>query len=244
MKKLRADQLVVDHGLAKDAAEAKRLIMAGLILNREQRIEKPGSLLPADVSLRRKGQHKRFVSRGGEKLAGALETVAINVRDCVVLDLGASTGGFTDCLLQAYARRVFAVDVGTNQLVYSLRQDSRVVALERTHAKDLSADHITEPIDLVVADVSFTSLKLVLPPVFPFLKAEAQLLVLFKPQFELPREAVAAGGVVKDTAAVEAALNDMRAWFDAAAFQVERVFKSNLKGREGNQEYFFWCRRS
>lgn len=244
MKKQRADSLTVAHGLASNLAEAKRLIMAGLILNREQRVDKPGTLLPADAQLRRKGTMRQYVSRGGQKLAGALAHTKLDPRNMVVLDMGASTGGFTDCLLQGGAKRVFAVDVGTNQLDFSLRQHSAVTVLERTHAKDLNQELIDEALDLVVADVSFTSLRQVLPPVFAFLKCSGQLLVLFKPQFELPREAVGSGGIVKDSNAVTGALEAMQSWFKETGFVVKGCFKSPVKGREGNQEYFFWCTRT
>jgi 23S rRNA (cytidine1920-2'-O)/16S rRNA (cytidine1409-2'-O)-methyltransferase len=218
--------------------------MAGLILHREIRIDKAGELISANAQLRRKGANRSYVSRGGEKLASAIKITALDPSGWTVLDLGASTGGFTDCLLQAGAARVFAVDVGTNQLDYKIRQDPRVIVHERTHAKVLSKTLIGEPLDLVVGDVSFTSLRQVLPYTFPLLKEKGQLLVLFKPQFELPREAIDVGGIVTDQDLVSKALKEMSAWFEAQELQVKSCFKCGIKGREGNQEYFFWCQRT
>lgn len=239
MKKSRLDEMMIDLGLALDREEAKRWIMAGQVLVDDQRIEKPGTLIKADSTLRIKKKSGLFVSRAGDKLEGALKHWDLDVADLTALDLGASTGGFTDCLLKRGASKVYAVDVGANQLDYRLRVDPRVVSLERTHAKKLNKELIPEAIELVVVDVSFTSLKYVLPFVFPLLSENAWALCLYKPQFEVARELVGKGGIV-DEQHTPAALADMRAWFESKNVEIKAEMKSPVKGRDGNQEYLFY----
>lgn len=235
-RKCRLDEVLVERGMAGDLDEARRLIMAGQVLSDDQRLDKAGLLVRADLALRLKHRAGRFVSRAGDKLAGALEAFAIDPHGLVCLDLGASTGGFTDCLLQGGALRVYAVDVGTNQLVWQLRNDPRVVCLERTHARDLDRARVPEPIDLLVVDVSFTSLRYVLPPVLPLLRTGARMICLFKPQFEVPREQVQSGGLVAEADA-ETVLREMANWCQAQGLIELGKIKSPVKGLSGNQEY-------
>ena len=240
MKKQRIDQLLVDRDLAEDLDEARRWIMAGLVLVEDQRIDKPGTLIKTDSHLRIK-RKAPYASRGGFKLAGALDHFPVAVDNRIALDLGASTGGFTDCLLQRGAARVYAVDVGTNQLVWHLRTDPRVVVLEKTHAKALNRKLVPDPISLLVADVSFTSLTYVLPPVLPLLAPEAEGICLFKPQFELPRDQVGQGGIVADERGRQA-LDEMLVWLAEQGIETRDQIKSPVKGRDGNQEYLIWMR--
>lgn len=242
--KVRLDQLMLDQGLADSHDRARRLIMAGAVLVDDQPMDKPGHTVPRDATLRLRTrfQPSPYVSRAGEKLASALEGFHINVNHCVALDLGASTGGFTDCLLQRGAERVYAVDVGTNQLAYRLRQDSRVICLERTHAKQLNKNLIPEPINILTVDVSFTSLRYVLPHVLPLLQQDAQCICLFKPQFEVNRDQVGVGGIVDEMIGA-AALAQSEPWFAEQGLILRKKIKSPVKGREGNQEYLLWFSR-
>ncbi len=234
--KQRLDEVLVERGLVADLDEARRLIMAGQVLGDDQRLDKAGQRVHCDVVLRLKHRAGRYVSRAGDKLAGALAAFAIDPRDRICLDLGASTGGFTDCLLQGGAARVYAVDVGTNQLVWQLRNDARVVCLERTHARELDRDRVPEAIELLVVDVSFTSLRYVLPPVLPLLREQAMMVCLFKPQFEVAREKVQRGGLVSEADA-EQALAEMLSWCQTQGLSVLGKIKSPVKGLSGNQEY-------
>ena len=239
MKKTRLDAELVRQELATTTDEAKRLIMAGKILVDDQRIEKPGTLIKPDSVLRIKGKKQRYASRAGEKLEGALQHFPVALEGLTTLDLGASTGGFTDCLLQYGAKKVYAVDVGTNQLIWKLRQDPRVISLEKTHARMLNVSLVPEPIDFLVVDVSFTSLTYVLPPVFPLLAPNAKAICLFKPQFEAPRHQVGEGGLVDENTAAEA-LEKLTIWLDIKNIKNMGMIKSSVKGREGNQEYLIY----
>ena len=184
MKGVRVDALLVERGLAPDLAKARALVMAGAVVAGEHRIDKAGQRVSPGVALRVKGRRSHpYVSRGGIKLAHALDHFAIDPAGWICLDLGASTGGFTDCLLQRGAARIYAVDVGYGQLDFKLRQDDRVVNLERTHARDLDPEHIPERIDLLVADISFNALGRILPPSLDRLRPGASLVLLVKPQF-------------------------------------------------------------
>ncbi len=213
--------------------------MAGLVLLKDERIDKPGTSIKQDSPLRIKRKSKPYASRAGLKLEGAFEEFDISVEGKTVLDLGASAGGFTDCMLGKGAKKVYAVDVGVNQLVYRLRIDPRVVSLEKTHAKKLDKSVIPEAIDFLTVDVSFTSLAYVLPPIFPLLAPGATGVLLFKPQFEAQKEQVGAGGIVEDEAAREAATK-MEAWFKSQGVTILGKMKSPVKGRDGNQEYLYW----
>ena len=239
-RKYRADLLLHEHGLAESREAAKRLIMAGQVYlsleDREIRVEKPGQALPADSVLRVQ-QPERFVSRGGEKLLGALEDFEIRVQDRVCLDVGASTGGFTDCLLQMGALRVYALDVGTGQLHWKLRQDPRVVCLEQINIRKAPASLLPEKVHLAVIDCSFISLKQVMPCVMPFLQQEALVIALVKPQFEVGRGQTVKG-VVRS---FEAASKAVQGVIDAVTKELDLVLNgwtlSRIKGPRGNQEH-------
>jgi 23S rRNA (cytidine1920-2'-O)/16S rRNA (cytidine1409-2'-O)-methyltransferase len=240
--KTRADQLLVDRGLAESRTRARSLILAGRVFRREERVEKPGALLAADAPLAVRGA-PRYVSRGGDKLEGALDTLSVDVRGAVCLDVGASTGGFTDCLLQHGAAKVYAVDVGHGQLAPSLRADARVVVMERTNARDLRAEVFEEPIDLVVVDASFIGLEKLLPAIKSLLLPGARLLALVKPQFEVGREeARRTRGVIKDPEVRAGAIDRTLKGIAASGFTLQGGVDSRIPGPKGNVEYFVLAR--
>jgi len=245
--KVRLDKLLQDRGLAASRQRAQALILAGKVLVNGQKIEKSGTTVDPQSQLRLLGEDLKYVSRGGLKLERALENWQINVESKTCLDVGASTGGFTDCLLQHGARRVIAVDTGRGQIDFRLRQDPRVRLLEKTNARYLTREQVGEAIDLVVMDVSFISATLVLPAViaaaFPE-SAEArrdrQLVVLVKPQFEAGREQVGKGGIVRDEQAQQNAVEKVRAALQALnCFQTD-VIDSPILGAEGNREFLLY----
>lgn len=242
--KQRADQLLVDQGLAESRERAKRLLMAGQVFvivngNRE-RVDKPGKTLPADARLELT-QTERFVSRGGYKLLSALEAFSLDVKGAVALDAGASTGGFTDCLLQHGAARVYAVDVGKAQLHEKLRADSRVTSIEGVNLRHAGPELLPEPVTFLVADLSFISLRTVLPALSTLLAPGAQAVVLVKPQFELgPGKTVK--GVVRDPLLQQEAVELVRAFAEELGFTVGEATPSRIKGPKGNQEYLLLMR--
>jgi 23S rRNA (cytidine1920-2'-O)/16S rRNA (cytidine1409-2'-O)-methyltransferase len=236
--RLRLDRLLVDRGLVDSREKAQRLILAGLIMVNEQKQEKCGALVDAEAALRMLGEAPRYVSRGGLKLEGALEHFRLNTEARVCLDVGASTGGFTDCLLQHGAGKVFALDGGTNQLDWKLRNDSRVVVLEKTNARYLTFDRIGTRVDLVTIDVSFISATLILPPIVPLLAAPADLLVLVKPQFEVGKGQVGKGGIVRDPAQHQEAVAKVSRKLLELGFSKLASTESPLMGAEGNREFF------
>ena len=245
-KKIRLDELLVARGLAESRAQAKALIMSGRVLRGTERLDKPGKDFPDDVALTVE-QPPRFVSRGGEKLAGALERFALDLRGAHVLDVGASTGGFTDCALQAGAADVVCVDVGRAQLHAKLRADPRVTNLEKVNARFLSAADLPRAdYDVVVMDVSFISLKAVLPSVWPLLRGGGTLIALVKPQFEAGKAEVDKGrGVIRDTAVQEATLAGVR---DFALGQLPGAhligtMDSPIAGADGNREFLLCLRK-
>ncbi|MDF1565405.1 MAG: TlyA family RNA methyltransferase [Deltaproteobacteria bacterium] len=242
--KVRIDRLLVERGLCPSRARAQARIMAGEVIVNGHRVEKAGTEVPEDAELRLKGEDLPFVSRGGLKLQGALEAFGFDPTGLRCIDLGASTGGFTDCLLQAGAASVVAVDVGYGQLAAKLRADPRVEVHERTNARLLKAGDLGEPADLVVVDCSFISLELLLPVAALLLKPAGSCLPLVKPQFEVGREAVGKGGVVRDEAARRAALARVRAFAESQGFAVRGEIVSPLKGPKGNVEYLLWLERS
>ena len=244
MSKARLDTLLVEHGLATSRDQARRLIMAGEVLVDDQPAVKPGTRVPSDARLRLRRTPPRFVSRGGEKLAGALDAFGLDVRGMRALDVGASTGGFTDCLLQRGARRVIAVDVGYGQLAWSLQQDERVDVRDRVNARALPPDFLDEPADLATIDVSFISLTLVLPAVVPQLVAGGVVVPMVKPQFEVGPERVGAGGVVRDPAVRRDAIVRVRQCVEDLGLTVQAEAESVLAGAKGNREVFLCCRLS
>ncbi|MFO1153122.1 MAG: TlyA family RNA methyltransferase [Rhodospirillales bacterium] len=236
-RKQRADQLLVEHGLAESRTRAQALILAGVVFAGERRIDKPGDLLAPATTLVVRGRDHPWVSRGGLKLAHALDHFTIDPRDRVCLDVGASTGGFTDVLLARGAARVYAVDVGAGQLAWKLRQDARVVVLERINARRLSAEEIPEPPALITADVSFISLTLVLPPAMALAAADAQLVALIKPQFEAGRGEVGKGGIIRDAAVQQRICAHIGRFLGDAGWSVLGLTASPIAGADGNREF-------
>ncbi|GMV15438.1 MAG: TlyA family RNA methyltransferase [Polyangiaceae bacterium] len=241
--KLRADVALVERALAASRTQAQALILAGRVFSGERRVEKAGELLADDAELQVRGA-PRFVSRGGDKLEGALTELAVDVADQVVLDIGASTGGFTDCVLQHGASRVYAVDVGHGQLAQKLRADPRVVVMERTNARHLSAASFPEPIGLVVVDASFIGIEKLMPAISAILPRAGRLLALVKPQFEAGRDAARrARGVIRDPEVRSAAIAEARAAIEAAGFDVLSECDSRVAGPKGNVERFVLATR-
>ena len=237
MARLRLDQALYDQGLCPSREQGKRLVLAGEVLVDGHPVTKPGTPVAADAVLHVKTP-PRFVGRGGLKLEGALEHFGISVEGLVALDVGASTGGFTDCLLQRGARRVFAFDVGTNQLVWKLRTDPRVTCREKFNVRHMTAADVDEPVDLIVADVSFISLTLVLPGALTALKPSGQAIVLVKPQFELSREDVGLGGIVRDPEAHQRACDRIQTFIEAQPdLHCHGLIESSIQGTDGNREF-------
>ena len=237
MAKQRADQMLVDRGLVESRTRAQALIMAGLVFAGTRKVDKPGQTLADDVVLDVRGRDHPWVSRGGIKLAHGLAHFGWGVEGAVAMDVGSSTGGFTDVLLTGGAARVYAVDSGTNQLAWSLRQDARVVVLEQTSARILTPAHIPEPVDVIVCDASFIGLAKVLERPMTFASAGARLLALIKPQFEAGRGEVGKGGVVRDAAVHARVCDEVVAWLAAAGWSVLGVVESPITGPEGNVEF-------
>ena len=237
--RVRADELVLLQGLAPSRSQAKVLVLAGEILTPDGRVTKPAELLPADTRLSLRSK-PRYVSRGGLKLEAALVAFGIDPAGLVAADIGASTGGFTDCLLQAGAARVYAVDVGYGQLAYALREDPRVVVMERTNARHLPA--LPDPVDLIVCDVSFISLTLVLPAALRSLASRGRVVALVKPQFEAGRGAVNRRGVVTDERVRERVVRDIVGFARSLDLGVEGVLRSPVAGPAGNEEFLLALR--
>jgi len=242
--KRRADQLLVEQGLAESRAKAQALILAGLVSTAGRRIEKPGTALAEDTELTLAGRDHPWVSRGGVKLAFALDHFALDAAGLVALDIGASTGGFTDVLLAKGAARVHAVDVGRGQLAWKLRQDPRVVVHEGVNARYLSCAEIAEPIDLVTCDASFIGLATVLPAPLVLTAAVAALVALIKPQFEAGPGEVGKGGVVRDPATHRAVCERIAAWVGAQpGWRVIGITESPITGPAGNHEFLLYARK-
>lgn len=242
-KKQRLDLLLLEKGMVPSRQRAKAMILAGKVLVNQRPITKAGHLVGLNENVDIKGKDIPYVSRGGLKLEGALQKFDLNIIDSVCLDVGASTGGFTDCLLQNGAARVYAIDVGYGQLAWKLRQDPRVVVVERTNIRHLSTNTIGERVDLATIDVSFISLKVVIPVVKAFLKDEGVILALIKPQFEVGRDQVGKGGVVRDPALHHTVVHNLSSFFEASGFNCETVLPSPLLGPKGNREFFSLLRR-
>jgi len=237
MAKVRADQLITDRGLAESRTRAQALIMAGLAFAGDKRIDKPGQMLAEDSAIEVKGRDHPWVSRGGIKLAHALDHAGWDVAGAVAIDVGSSTGGFTDVLLSKGVARVYAVDSGTNQLAWKLRQDERVIVHEQTSARILTSAHIPEPVDLIVCDASFIGLAKVLEVPLSFARPGARLAALIKPQFEAGRGEVGKGGVVRDPVVHERVCHEVSDWLTASGWVVEDVVQSPITGPEGNIEF-------
>jgi 23S rRNA (cytidine1920-2'-O)/16S rRNA (cytidine1409-2'-O)-methyltransferase len=237
MAKQRADQMLVDRGLAESRTRAQALIMAGLVFVGDRQVDKPGQQFPDDVAFDVRGRDHPWVSRGGIKLAHGLDHFGWDVARAVAIDVGSSTGGFTDVLLSRGAERVYAVDSGTNQLAWKLRQDPRIVVLEQLSARLLTDTHIPEPIDLIVCDASFIALSKVLVVPLRFVKPGGRLLALIKPQFEAGRDEVGKGGVVRDPTIHIRVCEEVAAWLTGLGWQVDGVDRSPITGPEGNIEF-------
>lgn len=240
--KIRLDVLLVERGLFPSRQQAQRAIMAGQVFVDGQRVDKPGALVPRAAAVEVRGKPFPYVSRGGLKLERALDAFRVDVVGLAAVDIGASTGGFTDCLLQRGARRVYAVDVGVGQLDWRLRTDPRVVVMERVNARHLRPDDLPEAVDLAVIDVSFISLTKIFPAVRGLLKADGRVIALVKPQFEAGREHVGRRGVVRDPAVHRAVLRQVVAALKPNGFAPVDVTPSPIRGPEGNIEYLLLAR--
>ena len=244
MKKLRADQLLVSRRLAESRTKAQALIMAGVVFSGEMKLAKPGDMLAENAPLEVRGKDHPWVSRGGVKLDHGLSHFGFDVGGGIALDVGSSTGGFTDVLLSRGAARVYAVDVGTNQLAWKLRQDPRVVVHEQTNARTLEGSIIPEPVDVVVCDASFIGLAKVLEAPLKLARPGARLVALIKPQFEAGREEVGKGGVVRDPAVHERVCAEAAAWVRSQGWTVVGVTPSPITGPEGNVEFLLGAEKS
>jgi len=239
MTKRRVDTLLVERGLAESREKARAAVLAGGVLVGERLVAKPGTLIDEAVELRLL-ERPPYVSRGGEKLAHALAAFAVDVSGRTAVDVGASTGGFTDCLLQHGARCVYAVDVGYGQLDYRLRQDARVVVMERVNARYMGS--LPEEADLATVDVSFIGLEMVLPAVARVLKPGATIVALFKPQFEAAKDEVPRGGVITDAHLHATLIGRFVRWCTENGFRIQSLTASPILGAEGNREFLFWLR--
>ncbi|HEY3919941.1 MAG TPA: TlyA family RNA methyltransferase [Stellaceae bacterium] len=242
--KKRLDVLLVERGLAETRAKAQALILAGTVWSGDRKLDKAGVAVPEDAPLELRGRDHPWVSRGGIKLAHALEHFAIDVIGAVALDIGASTGGFTDVLLNKGAARVYAVDVGHGQLAWKLRQDSRVVVLERLNARYLTAEQVRAPPDVVVCDASFIGLETVLPAALALAKPRAELVALIKPQFEVGAGRVGKGGVVRDPTLHREVCERISAWLGERGWAVVGIVESPIRGPEGNTEFLIYARQT
>lgn len=241
--KQRLDQLLVARGLAESRTRAQALVMAGLVFSGETKLAKAGQQLPEDAPLEVRGRDHPWVSRGGIKLAHALEHFALDPAGAVAMDIGSSTGGFTDVLLQNGAEHVFAVDSGTNQLAWKLRQDPRVTVLEQTSARILTREQIDRECNWVVCDASFISLAKVLERPLELAARECRLVALIKPQFEVGREEVGKGGVVRDPALHARVCDEVREWIEGLGWVVQGIVESPITGPEGNVEFLISANR-
>jgi len=240
MKRERIDKLLVSHGLADSRTRAQALIMAGVVLVDEQLVNKPSEAFAPNARIRLKSAHTlttRYVSRGGLKLEGALKAFQINVNGLTCLDIGSSTGGFTDCLLQHGARRVVAVDAGHNQLDWRLRNDSQVEVREGVNARYLTSEDFEHKFELVTIDVAFISATRILPAVVPLLEAGGKVVLLIKPQFEVGKGEVGKGGIVKDPVKHERVIKELNTAAEALGLAVSGVIESPIKGADGNTEF-------
>jgi 23S rRNA (cytidine1920-2'-O)/16S rRNA (cytidine1409-2'-O)-methyltransferase len=238
--KIRLDRLLPERGLVESRERGQALILAGQVLVNGQKTDKAGALVPVDADICILGERMPYVGRGGLKLEAALKDFKVDVTGLVALDVGASTGGFTDCLLQHGSRKVYAVDVGYGQIAWKVRQDPRVVVIERVNIREMDPSLVPEPIDLAVIDVSFISLEKVVPAVMKFLKPDARIIALIKPQFEVGRGQVGTGGIVRDEVMRTAAVERVRTMFVQEGFDVRGIIPSPITGQDGNVEYLIY----
>ena len=243
-ERLRLDVLLVERGLAESRQRAAALILAGKVRVEGRKALKAGQRVATDVEVEVLDSGEGYVSRGGFKLASALDTFSLQVVGLVAMDVGASTGGFTDCLLRRGAQKVYAIDVGYGQLAWQLRQDSRVVVLERCNVRYLTREQVPEFVDLAVIDASFISLKKIIPKVLEFFKSGGQLLALIKPQFEVGRNQVGKGGVVRDPMLHRQVVGELEDFCRSQGLEVGGVAESSLLGPKGNREFFIYAVKS
>lgn len=242
--KERLDVLVVQRNLVESREKAKALIMAGAVYVNGQKEDKAGSMFKDDVSIEVRGNQMKYVSRGGYKLEKAIDVHGVNLQGKVCMDVGSSTGGFTDCMLQNGAVKVYAIDVGTNQLAWKLRNDERVISMEKTNIRYVTCEDIQEQVDFVSIDVAFISLTKVLAPVYSLMKDNAEIVCLIKPQFEAGREKVGKKGVVRDTKVHEEVIEMVMSYASSLGFTLLHLDFSPIKGPEGNIEYLLHMRKS
>ena len=243
--KARVDQLLVARGLAESRAKAQALVMAGQVYSETKRLDKPGKQVDPEIPLEVRGRDHPWVSRGGVKLAHGLKHFAIRAKDRVCLDIGASTGGFTDVLLSDGAAKVYAVDVGRGQLAWKLQKDPRVVVLDETNARHLTRDQVPAGIDLITCDASFIGLATVLPAALALVASGAELVALIKPQFEVGKGRVGKGGIVRDPALHREVCERIQSWLEAdMGWSVLGVTESPLAGADGNKEFLIAARRN
>ncbi len=235
--KSRLDVLIVEKNFVKSRQRAKAVIMAGKVLVDNYPVDKPGVLVKNDATIIVKIDDNPFVSRGGLKLEKALKSIPVSVNDLTCLDIGASTGGFTDCLLQNGAAKVYAVDVGYGQFDWSLRQDPRVVVIERTNIRHMPYETINQKMDVIVADTSFISLKIVIPSAEKFMRNDTLVLALIKPQFEAGKKNIGKGGVVKDSNIRQGVIKNLKIFFKERGYAVNQIIPSPILGPKGNKEY-------
>jgi len=238
MEKERIDILLVEQGLYDSREKAKAAIMAGLVFAAEERIEKPGMKIPRDAAIRVKGAVHPYVSRGGLKLKKAIDSFGIELQDAVMLDIGSSTGGFTDCALKHGAKNVYAIDVGTNQLDWSLRSDERVHVMEKTNFRYMTPEDLKGPIpNFASIDVSFISLRIILPPLMALLSQPSSIVALIKPQFEAGRDKVGKSGVIRDTSVHKDVLKTVLSFAEELGYRLQGLTFSPITGGEGNIEF-------
>ena len=242
--KRRVDQLLVDRGLAESRARAQALVMAGLVFIGDNKVDKPGQQVADDIAMTVRGRDHPWVSRGGIKLAHAIAHFGLDPAGATAMDIGSSTGGFTDVLLTHGAENVFAVDSGTNQLAWRLREDSRVTVLEQTSARILTPALIDRPCNWVVCDASFIGLAKVLDVPLQLAATPCQLVALIKPQFEVGREEVGKGGVVRDPALHARVCEDVRGWIEGLGWEVQGIVESPITGPQGNVEFLIAAQRT
>ena len=243
MEKERLDVLLVNRGMVESREKAKAIIMTGNVFVNEQREDKAGQKFPVDVYIEIRGKKLKFVSRGGYKLEKALQVFPIDLTDLTCMDVGASTGGFTDCMLQNGAKFVYSIDVGTNQLAWKLQQDERVRSMEKTNIRYVTAEDVGELVDFVSIDVAFISLTKVLEPIWHLMKNEARMVCLIKPQFEAGREKVGKKGVVRDLAVHKEVMEQVITYAKSLGFLIKGLDFSPIRGPEGNIEYLLYIQK-
>lgn len=243
-KKVRLDLYLFENGFTESREKAKALIMSGIVYVNDQKELKPGRDIKSDDIVEVRGSTLKYVSRGGLKLEKAMQEFPIDLRDCICMDIGASTGGFTDCMLQNGAKKVYSIDVGYGQLAWKLRSDERVVNLERTNFRYVTHEQIPENIDFASVDVSFISLKIILPVMYELLKNNGEVVCLIKPQFEAGREKVGKKGVVRDVNVHTEVIENIVSFASSQKFKVSGLSYSPVKGPEGNIEYLIYLKKS